>query len=96
MNETFSIVHYDDGTVEIVAGEVAKIDGLGIVKHTYKITNQFVLDYMKANNVGVRYIQTGIEHVQVIMRPRLDIHSWNSTKHIEVGEDQISNNYTEE
>ena len=89
MNETFSIVYYDDGAVEIVAGNVATTDGVGM----YKITNQFVLDYVKANNVGVRYIEAGITHVRVDLLPQLAILDSMNEKQIELSEDVITNNY---
>lgn len=91
MNETFSIVHYDDGAVEIVAGDVAVKEG-----SDYKITNKFVLGYLEANKVGVRYIEAGITHVRVDLQPRLYIHSWNPEKQIELSDDEITNNYSGE
>lgn len=89
-NSTFSIVYYDDGNIEIVAGSVVVKDG-----SDYKITNSFVLDYTTHNKVGVRYIESGITHLRIDMQPRFDVYAWDSREQLDLSADDISNNYNE-
>ena len=89
-NNTFSIVYYEDGAVEMIAGDVAVKDGSG-----YKIINSFVLDYIKSNKVGVRYIEAGLTHLRIDLQPRFDVYAWDSKKQMDLNSDDFVNNYSE-
>lgn len=87
-NSTFSIVHYNDGTIEIIADYIHEKSPSGKLV----IINQNVLDYMKDNKTSVAYVESGIKHLQIYATPRLDIQNGNR---IEFGEDDFVNNYNE-
>jgi hypothetical protein len=93
MNETFSIVHYGDGTIEIVAGNVVERKDTWIGARS-SIINQDVLDYIKDNKTTVEYIEAGVGHLRINTTPRLDICKWK--KRAEFGEDDLINNECDE
>lgn len=89
MADTFSVVYYEDGAIEIIAGDIHETIDQG----QKWISNRSVLEYMMANKVAVRYVESGIKHLRIDATPRLDILEWNR---IELSEDAFINNYIEE
>lgn len=76
MNEeqTFSIVYYDNGGIEIYAGDVVDVNPNPQGYYDkYTIRKNSIIEYIKCNETRIQYIERNVTCLRIDAKPRLDI-----------------------